>query len=205
MCLLCVCCVLLPSRLSLLQPLATSRFYVMRDEQGVYSEGNGAFPASQTSAVQLAGLGVVTDALEWSGVALASLFRQPHATALFVVDGIATSRCFGGQSARMPPPPPPPPVFSWHVSVFNMGRVCLYYLLVYPVFPCRGWGPFSTVHTHTHTHTHTHVAFPSLSKKSFSVDQVEFYDVMFVCVIYNACVCVCVCAEPSPLLDHRVV
>ena len=96
-----------------MQPSSGSRFYVLHNWRETYSleEGLPAFPALSLSDILLKTMGIlkvvpvllqlfpsltpdlvphcVQEGAGWPGVTMGSLFSRPHATALFVVDGLS--------------------------------------------------------------------------------------------------------------------
>jgi hypothetical protein len=71
---------------------SSSGFYILNDYQDTFAEDSGstsAFPATAVSNIMLKTLGILRDGARWAGVQMGSLFSRPHATALFVVDGVS--------------------------------------------------------------------------------------------------------------------
>ncbi|CAI8011416.1 Renin receptor [Geodia barretti] len=72
---------------------SSSGFYILNDYQDTFAEDSGstsAFPATAVSNIMLKTLGILRDGARWAGVQMGSLFSRPHATALFVVDGVSS-------------------------------------------------------------------------------------------------------------------
>lgn len=79
-------------------PSSSSGYYVLHDWQNTYSKDDNtatAFPALAVSDIMLKTMGILKSDINWPGVLMGNLFSRPHATALFIVDGLSSKSSLG--------------------------------------------------------------------------------------------------------------